>query len=233
MLLFAAYISAEFGVPQKLLLACAEGWWRMHQGGNMWSYWDCYLSAFRGVMGLELPEHEKYAAWESCAKEGGFRIMHEEFCMVSDRPSVLRVDDQNRPHCEDGPSHQWRDGWSLYHWHGVRVPDSWILDKASLTPQQALGQENTELRRAACEIVGWAKILKELKASTIDVDLPQIGTLVEVGLPDSGKERFLRVRCATGREFAIPVPPEMKTALQANAWTYGLGPSEFTPEVRT
>jgi len=49
-----------------------------------------------------------------------------------------------------------------------------------------------------------------------------IGTLLEVDIPDIGNEKFLRVLCGTGREFAIPVPPNMKTALEANAWTYGL-----------
>lgn len=45
---------------------------------------------------------------------------------------------------------------------------------------------------------------------------------MEVKLPDSGKERFIRVRCGTGREFAIPVPPDTQTALAGNAWTYGI-----------
>jgi len=42
------------------------------------------------------------------------------------------------------------------------------------------------------------------------------------------------VRCGTGRTFALPVPPDMKTAIQANAWTYGLDPKDiFNLEVRT
>ncbi len=159
--------------------------------------------------------------------------MHEEFCLVSDFPVVLKKDEQNRPHCEDGPSHLWRDGWALYHWHGVRIPAEWIERKSELSAKTALTWENIEQRRAACEIVGWARILKELKAKVIDVDAPQIGTLVEVNLPGSGKEKFLRVMCATQREFAIPVPKEMKTALQANAWTFGLDATQFHPEVRT
>jgi hypothetical protein len=56
---------------------------------------------------------------------------------------------------------------------------------------------------------------------------------LEATLPDSGKERFLQVRCGTGRDFCIPVPREMTTALQANAWTYGLDAINFKPEVRT
>lgn len=199
----------------------------------MWSAWDCYLSGARDVLGLRLPEHEKYAAWEACAKEGGFRIVHEEFCIVSNRPSVLKIDDQNRPHCEDGPSHLWRDGWALYYWHGTPIPGEWVTGKKP-SAQQALTWPNIEQRRAACEIVGWDSILSELKAKVINTDVDEsIGQLVEVHLPDAGKERFLRVRCGTGRRFAIPVPPTMKTAHQANAWTYGLDAKDFAPEVRT
>jgi hypothetical protein len=40
--------------------------------------------------------------------------------------------------------------------------------------------------------------------------------------------------CGTKREFAIPVPPDMKTAVAAQAWTWGLELEDFTiPEVRT
>jgi hypothetical protein len=206
----------------------------MYQGGNMWSALDCYLSAFRDVLGLVLPEHEKYRAWESCAIEGGFRVMHEEFCIVSDRPEVLRVDDENRPHCESGPSHRWRDGWSLYFWHGVSIPGEWVTGKKP-SAKEALTWPNIEQRRAACEIVGWAAILRELKAKVIDADPdPLVGTLLEVDLPDAGKERFLRVRCGTGREFALPMPPTVRTALEGNLWSYGLpADRSLIPEVRT
>ena len=99
----------------------------------------------------------------------------------------------------------------------------------------ALTWENVEQRRAACEIIGWKNILDVLDATIIDEDMdPMIGTLVEVNIPEIGKEKFLRVMCGTGREFALPVPPEMKTALESNAWTFGMDTSEFIiPEVRT
>ena len=65
---------------------------------------------------------------------------------------------------------------------------------------------NVEQRRAACELVGWVNILSQLNAKTIDIDDDDIGTLLEVEIPDSGKEKFLQVKCGTGREFALPVP---------------------------
>ena len=84
-------------------------------------------------------------------------------------------------------------------------------------------------------MIGWTKILAALNARVIDADSdPEIGELVEVDLPDSGPERFLRVRCGTGREFALCVPREMETALAAQAWTWALDTKDFTrPEIRT
>ena len=189
----------------------------------------------RDILGLRLKEHENYKYWEEAAIHGTFRVMHEKFCIVSDFPEMLKIDDQNRAHNQDGPSHRWRDGWSLYYWHGVAVPEHWIMKKETLTAKEAMTWVNIEQRRAACEILGWAKILKELDAKIINEDGdPEIGTLVEVNLPDIGKEKFLRVLCGTKREFAIPVPPEMKTALEAQSWTWGLEEKDFTiPEVRT
>ncbi|WP_354132811.1 DUF6745 domain-containing protein [Bradyrhizobium sp. RT9a] len=185
---------------------------------------------------LELAEWETFAAIEATQTSAGFPMsLHGDFAMVSDRPVTLRRDDNGRLHGETGPAIAWRDGWSLHFWHGTRIPAEWIEDKASLTPAIALKQSNIELRRAACEILGWANILTALEARTIDSDPdPQIGNLVAVKLPDLPREaKFLRVTCGTGREFAIGIPPHITRALDAQAWIVGLEPSEFTkPEVR-
>lgn len=229
------YVSVCKSVAGKKGLKEAKNWSSVYQGGAYWAQYDSYLTAMRDILGLRLPEHENYKYWEEAAIHGTFRVMHEKFCIVSDFPEVLKIDDQNRAHGQEGPSHKWRDGWSLYHWHGVAVPEHWIMNKNSLTAKEAITWENIEQRRAACEILGWAKILRELNAKVINEDGdPEIGTLVEVDLPDIGKEKFLRVLCGTKREFALPVPPEMKTALQANAWTFGMDIKDFVvPEVRT
>ena len=229
------YLSVCKSVAGKKGLNEAKNWSSVYQGGAYWAQYDSYLTAMRDILGLRLPEHENYKYWEEAAIHGTFRVMHEKFCIVSDFPEVLKIDDQNRAHGQEGPSHKWRDGWSLYHWHGVAVPEHWIMNKNSLTAKEAITWENIEQRRAACEILGWAKILRELNAKVINEDGdPEIGTLVEVELPDIGKEKFLRVMCGTKREFALPVPPEMKTALQANAWTFGMDIKDFVvPEVRT
>ncbi len=134
-------------------------------------------------------------------------------------------DTRGRLHSETGYAIEFRDGWGVAAWRGTIVPVDWIRNRSSLDPRIALTDPSVERRRAAAEIVGWGRVLASLPNQTIDTDPdPQIGRLIDVDLPDAPASRFLLVRCATGRDFALPVPRECKTALEANAWTYGIEP---------
>ena len=165
------------------------------------------------------------------AKHCGWWAPYRGAVILQDRPSKILFDDQKRLHCEDGPAILYPDGFAIYSWHGVRYPQEW--QENPLSPEKALKWGNLEQRRVACEMIGWHNILNKLNAVTIDKSTPLIGELLEVQIPDIGSEKFLRVHCGTGREFALPVPPEMRTAHQANAWTYGLNTEDYHPEVRT
>lgn len=201
--------------------------------GNHDASWLSFYEYFRDVCNIE--ECNRLNGLIELAKHCGWLNMYEDTVVFQHRPCKIKMDDEERVHCEDGPAIEYRDGFGVYAWHGVRIPSEWITNKESVTAKIALTWENVEQRRAACEILGWNNILKELNARVIDQDEdPLIGTLLEVDIPDIGTERFLRVLCGTGREFALPVPPEMKTALEANAWGYGMDAEEFwKPEVRT
>ncbi len=163
----------------RFFLNCATRWNALYQGGNMWAPYDCYLTACRDILGLRLPEHEKYQAWEQCAIHGGFRLMHEEFCIVSDFPEILKKDEQNRPHADDGPSHRWRDGWELYYWHGVQVTRQIVMAPETLTIEQVRKEENAEVRRVMIERIGWDRFckladLKVIHRDTMTANFPAL-----------------------------------------------------------
>ena len=223
-------LAGQFG------LDCALRWYSNYQGGNMWSGYDCYLTACRDILGLELREHAAYAHWEQAAIHGGFRVMHEEFCIVSDFPEIILKDEENRPHCETGPSHRWRDGWSLYHWHGVRVPAHWIEGRENLDPAEVLKSENVEQRAAGAAIIGWPKMVSKLKRKVIDGDPDtDMGALIELTLPGLREPgRFLQAICVRNGTIVEGIPrvsdidgKPIETALAAQAWRVGLTQTEY------
>jgi len=202
-------------------------------GISSWAGLCSFVSFFRDVVGLNDEISEGFEIEEALVQSCGNVWWHEKVLAISDRPKEIHKDAEGRLHNEKGPSISWCDGWGLYHWHGVAVPKDWVMGKPPLA-KDALVWPNMEQRRAACEIVGWKTILKDLDAEVIDEDGdPEIGILFEAYIPDSGEERFLQVRCGTGREFVLPVPPHVKTALEANAWTWNLESYQYRPEVRT
>jgi hypothetical protein len=144
----------------------------------MWGQYDSYLTAARDILGLKLQQHRAYQAWEECAIHGGFRWMYEEFCIVSDFPEILKVDDRNRPHCDDGPSHRWRDGWSLYFIHGVRVTEQIVMHPETLTVAQIDAEENAEIRRVMVERYGLPRYMQDSGATVVaecSADHPLVG----------------------------------------------------------
>lgn len=205
----------------------------------------CYnkLNAYQEYFGLFIFEYfleeTKYKTpknfeieYLNLYKSVGWLLPFENICLVTEPHSEIYLDNHHFLHNEQGPAVTYPDGYEVYIWRGRDIPKDWIINRP--TVQDALTWRDTEQRRIAIEILGWDNILNELDARTIDKDEdPQIGELLSVNLPDIGREKFLRVTCGTGRKFALPVPPEMKTALEANAWTWRLEPDQYKPEVRT
>jgi hypothetical protein len=211
--------------------------WGQHEAGAC-----AFYDFFRTVNGL-VAETDKFAGIDALARSAGWAIPHSNICWVSERHNVLVRDEQSRLHNAGGPAVAFPDGWAIYAWHGVRVPQEWIMRPDELTPETVLRAPNLEHRRAGIEMLGWDRMLGQLNARIIDQDPdPKVGTLLEVDLPGATagdptfKAQFLRVQCGTGRQFALGVDPAAgaKTALDAQAWLQGLSREDFRiPQTRT
>lgn len=178
---------------------------------------------------------EKIQGLVALAQEANWALTYEEYIFISDRPDICKLDDEKQLHSELGPAVRYRDGFGIYAWHGTKIPEEWFTDKMP-TAAEILRIEDMEVRRCAGEMIGWIAILDELGSKEIDRhDNPQIGTLVEVDMPDSGLERYIRVRCDTGRDYAICVTEaNPQTAQEAQNWLNDC-PSgyDYAPQRRT
>ena len=172
-----------------------------------------------------------YGNIELC-KSAGWVMAYDDICFISERHDALHLDEAGLLHCGTGPALSYRDGFCVYEWHGISYPSEWAYNKPSAAT--ALSWNNLEKRRVVWAMIGWPSILEQLNAVTISKDKnPEIGELMQAEIPGVGLEKFLRVTCGTGRKFVLPVPPEMTTARQANAWTWGMESDQYKPEVRT
>ena len=223
-----------FNGDQKFFMNCSSYSWRMRQGGNQWSGWDSFLSFFRHIAKLPI-DYSAWDAWETLSLHSGPRYVHEEFCIISDRPELLLVDDQNRPHCNDGPFCRWRDGSALYSVHGVRVP-AWIIEfPEEITIEKIDAEENAEVRRVMIQKFGWKNYIDQKGGKLIDKDKnPIFGELWEFLDKDGDKIQIVYVRNGTQepdgsyRYYSLRVRPRFTKAMDAVMSTYpGLSQEEF------
>ena len=199
-------------------------------------YWIA-LYQFAQRIGVKFTDEQSSAleAWGEYARLCGPLYAYDGAAFVSRRPDVLRFDDQQRLHSETGAAMSFPSGYALHAWHGVRVPEKWICERETLSAQEVMSAQNLEVRRAGIEILGWAKILDQLHGRLIEADDdPEIGSVIELKLPDLDRpHQFLRVRCATGRDFALCLPPDFRASRGyslphcAQAFLAGLTPAEW------
>lgn len=166
--------------------------------------------------------------------------MHEEFCMISDRPEMLKVDDQNRPHCEDGPFCRWRDGSALYSYHGVRVP-GWIIESPErITLKDINAEDNAEVKRVMIEKYGVIQYMNDMGAVEIHSDRDTKGRRALYEMNREGMvlkmvklENSTREKDGTRKPYFFRVPPEVNSCAEAVAWMYGVDVNMYRPHVET
>ena len=202
-------------------------------GGSLWNAgYSAWADYFNEACGVAI-DRNFLEMTESC----GFYWTLDDVVFASERPSEIHLDDAGRLHSENGMAIRYAGtGWGLSYWHGVRVPDYWLIDRASLNPNEVVKVDNVEQRAAGAAIVGWTKMLSVLKAKVIDDSgSPDIGQLIELKLPGlSQAGRFLKASCPRNGTIVEGVPRvsdvdglPIETAIAAQAWRIGDPQSEY------
>ncbi|HEY9847999.1 MAG TPA: hypothetical protein V6D28_00960 [Leptolyngbyaceae cyanobacterium] len=152
------------------------------------------------------------------------------FVSACDRPRILSFDNQNRLHAEGSPAIQYADGFSVYAYHGVSLPEKY----GKLAPNQwqaewLLEEKNAELRRVLMQGIGYSRICQELQA--LELDNWQEYSLLQINNDvDIEPIYLLKMTCpSTGFIHALRVPPNVESARDAIAWmNWGIDPEEFS-----
>ncbi len=157
-----------------------------------------------------------------------------ETAVIVRRPRLLVRDERGRLHNARGRRLEYYDGWGIYAWHGVLVPERVILAPERLSRKDFLNEEHTEVRRVIQERMGH-RFVSELGGIVIDSS-PR-GKLHEVRLPaddPEGVARYLQVQdAATARQYFLRVPPTVQTAAEAVAWSFGMSVEGYHPADET
>lgn len=166
--------------------------------------------------------------------------------ILTERPVSILRDSQGRLHADRGPAIQYRDGWSLHAWHGVAVPRHVAERPHRITIEQVDDEADPDVRRVLVERYGIVRYLVDSGATEIQRD--RFGALYRQDAarpvagdhpPDRTPRMFVHVRNATQeadgtqRDYLLRVPPDVTSAHEAVAWTFGKIAEDYDPIVET
>jgi hypothetical protein len=168
-------------------------------------------------------------------------LPRKDFCYVSDRPTHLHFDEQQKLHAEGQPAVAFADGAAIYCIHGVRLPDEYSgLDSHQWRSEWVLTETNAELRRILIQGIGYERLCQELRTKTIDtwreytllwVEVPTLSYVKGVQVREDTM-LLLKMTCpSTNHIHVLRVPPNTGSARAAAKWVnWDIDPEAFAIE---
>lgn len=208
-----------------------------------WSFWGQHDLAWQAFYfwphDALRPMHSKsqmelLTQWIQISQSCGWWQPFDGIVFACERPARQSVDEQGRLHHESLPALLCRDGLPVYAWHGVRVPERVICSPETILWKDVQEESNQEVRRVMIQRLGAEKLLREAGAKQEHSD--DFGTLFSV--PNSDRKVVKVVNATpepdgTFKEYFLFVPPQMKRAKEAVAWTFNQTESEYQPSIQT
>jgi hypothetical protein len=136
--------------------------------GTIISNGVCQVDYFISALNLEI-DQKNWETFKSLLQISNYIFLQEKVCIIVDRPIKMHFDTEGFLHAEGEPAIQFADGYCLYSYHVVTLPEKYgkIYPK-QWKPQWLLKENNWEVREALVKGIGYNKICRELSVREID-----------------------------------------------------------------
>lgn len=162
-------------------------------------------------------------------------ICFEKECLLSERPLELHLDEQFRAHHATGPAIVYANDLKVFCWRGARAPETAITCDTNLARIDS--EYNIEFRRVLIERYGTHQYLLDTGAEIRQHD--KFGALYVKEVWGDEPIVMVHITNATPepdgqfRTYFLRVPPTIRTAREAVAWTFGMTADEYDPIVES
>ena len=205
--------------------------------GSFEASWLSFTDYIINNFDFDIENQEVIEELIALAKEACWCLFFDELCIISDRPEIISMDENDDLHSLEGSALKYRDGYAKYVVHGVEVPDWIIEEKHLITAEKVDAEQNAEVRRVMIDIMGQEAYLTT--GNAVEIHRDDFGTLYSKEVPDD--ETIVMVKVVNSspepdgsiKDYFLRVPPTMKTAHDAVAWTFGKTADTYKPVQQT
>jgi hypothetical protein len=195
----------------------------------------------RAYNGRDLLEHCPDSQWlelmearvdfASCVPACAYR---RGIFYICERPSMFHFNAAAQLHNESGPAVKFSDGLEVYAFNGIAVPRNIIEHPEAITVRRIIEVQNLEIRRVMIERYGLSRYVVDSGAALIHEDAS--GRLYRKEFEDDEPLLMVQVINSTPepdgsfKEYFLRVPPTIRTAKEAVAWTFEMTTEHYQPQ---
>jgi hypothetical protein len=180
------------------------------------------------------------AFYDFVVQGGSWLYAFDDFAIVCVKPCVVQRNEFLSLHAEEEAAVGWEDGSALYFHHGVPIPGKLICTPDSITREDIISETNAEVRRCYQEILGSERFGNLLGLELLDAQHDRFGNDLQL-FKTKDRDKFVgnfiyfaQVTCpSTQRNYFICVPPTIRSAKEAVAWSFGKTQESYRPDVET
>lgn len=179
--------------------------------------------------------NDTYQCFINTVQAGGWWFPFKNFCLACEGPSEIHVNDQLQLHNDNGPAVVFGDEYKVWALNRVLVTEDIVLRRFSAKDIDE--QPNLEVRQLMLQRFGLERYVSESGLHEIQRD--EFGVLYKKDFADDESLVMVQVSNSTPeengerREYFLRVPPNITTARQGIAWTFGLEELEYHPLIES
>jgi len=185
---------------------------------------------------------ESLNIWGRLLERAYALLFYEGIAFVCEYPVHSRLDPEHRFHDETDAALKFGDEFHAHFWHGRRVTREIIESPETITVELIEREKNVETRSILIERYGLERFLVDSGAKKVSedecgvlyrkifqsVDMMNDEALVVVMVNNSTPEPD-----GTHKQYFLRVPPNVRTAREAVAWTFGLDEDDYFPQIES
>ena len=219
-------------IDSRLGWPASERLWHEAMSGIPEVVW-CALVDGLGRVLPDLAGPERLAGLGRVTRAAGWWWPLDRVAVLTDRPLALHRDEQGRLHRPDGPALAYSDGSALHARHGMLVEAELIDRLPRLRADDITAEPDLELRRVMTEWYGQGRYLRDAGGRLVGEDA--YGRLWRLDRPEGEPLVMVEVVNATpgpdgsAATYWLRVPPDIRSAHAAVAWTFGLNEGNYRP----
>lgn len=211
-----------------------------------WARWDWRWLSFYQFFPLHVdPQiydpgaNETLNIWINLAQAAVAYRFYKNICFVCTPATEIHCNERGNLHSRTSSALRFGDGYAIYSWDGATVEPYVIEQPELITVEDITKEPNAAVRRIKILRYGEGRYLQDAGAQLVHQD--KFGSLFIETTPHRDDEPLAMVKVVNStpepdgsyKEYFIRVPPEITSARDAIAWTFGLNGDEYDPSQQT